>query len=398
MKLRLLAGPRILTAISFGLSGLAFVAANLLLARRLPAEQYALVSLLVGVINVGVVAAPCGMDGAVARGSVRLTRARLGSVLGAGALVAVVGACYARFAYGVRLELAVLTLVSIAAGGITLVAAARFQALHAFGRSLLYLRSQDYALLLGAAVALAFGAQQALVPMIAMASAFALVAALAWRDVLRAVLPHQGESRLAWNEIGAYVSVQLAATLLVQLERLLTPSLLTLGDMATLGVVLALVGPPFRLMQMTVGYALQPRLRAAQSSAERRLLLVREGTLAAGAVVLASLVLWFATPLLVDLFLGGKYRVSQAVLLAALISGALKVASGFAKAAMTALASNRELAMISLISWIGIGIAVLGAMGGARFGLAGVIYGVASGWAIRVVAAGYYVGRQLCRA
>jgi len=183
----------------------------------------------------------------------------------------------------------------------------------------------------------------------------------------------------------------------MQLERLLAASLLGLRDLATLGVVLAVVGPPFRLLQLTVGYALQPRLRAALSRAARVRLLMNEALQAAAIVLVACGVLWFATPFVVRVFLHGKFTVPTDVLLAALVSGALKVCAGIAKASMTALADDRELAYIGLISWIGIAVAIAAAAAGAHVGLSGVIYGVAAGWAVRVAAAAYFVGRRLRR-
>jgi Na+-driven multidrug efflux pump len=85
------------------------------------------------------------------------------------------------------------------------------------------------------------------------------------------------------------------------------------------------------------------------------------------------------------------------VLLAALVSGALKVYGGIAKASMTAIADNRELTYIGVISWVGVAVAIAAAAAaaGAHLGLSGVIYGVAAGWAVRVAATAYFVSRRL---
>jgi len=391
----LLSRPRVLTGASFGLSGALFIVANLLLARELAVEQYALIALLVGVVNVAMIAAPLGIDGAVARKSVTTSAALLRRVLLSAALVAVVAALFSRLAYGINLTIAGLLVVCVCAGAIMIVAAARFQALHAFGRSLVYLRSQDYAVFIASIATLVAGAHQALMPFAVMTGIFLLVAVSAWRDAVRNAGSPGARMQLSWRETAAYLSIQLSATVLMQLEKLLTPTLLTLRDLATLGVVLALVGPPFRLLQMTVGYSLQPRLRSATSVAERMRMLTSEAALAAMVVVGSSIVLWFATPLLLKLLLHDKFAVSAQVLLAALISGALKVASGFAKACMTALANNRQLFHVGVISWVGIALAVAGAAIGARYGLSGVIYGVAVGWAVRILASACFVAGHL---
>jgi O-antigen/teichoic acid export membrane protein len=230
-----------------------------------------------------------------------------------------------------------------------------------------------------------------------MTAAYVVVAAAAWRDALRHSGPSVKHGAISFPEAGTYLSVQLSANLLMQLERLLAANLLSLRDLATLGVVLAVVGPPFRLLQLTVGYALQPRLRAAESHSVRIRLLMNEGIQATATVLVAGVTLWFATPLVVRVVLHGKFTVATDVLLAALVSGALKVYGGIAKASMTAIADNRELAYIGLISWIGVAVAIACAAAGAHLGLSGVIYGVAAGWAVRVAATAYFVSRRLQR-
>jgi hypothetical protein len=288
-----------------------------------------------------------------------------------------------------------LLVACVCAGAIATLVAAYFQAAHAFGRSLFYLRSPDYALFIASLVTLAVGARLALLPFAVMTATFVVVAAAAWRDALRHSDPNVKRGALNFREAGVYLSVQLSLTLLMQLERLLAANLLTLRDLATLGVVLAVVGPPFRLLQLTAGYALQPRLRAAKSHSARIRLLVSEGIQATAMALVASVTLWFATPLVVRVVLHGKFTVTTDVLLAALISGTLKVYGGIAKASMTAIADNRELAYIGLISWVGVAVAIGGAAAGAHFGLSGVIYGVAAGWVVRVAATAYFVSRRL---
>ena len=54
---------------------------------------------------------------------------------------------------------------------------------------------------------------------------------------------------------------------------------------------------------------------------------------------------------------------------------------------MIALSSVRGMEIMGVVSWLGIVIAVLAASYGACYGLAGVIYGVSLGWAIRLLTA-----------
>ena len=52
---------------------------------------------------------------------------------------------------------------------------------------------------------------------------------------------------------------------------------------------------------------------------------------------------------------------------------------------INALGSPPELVRLSVIGWISIGVALLGAVIGARWGLTGVVYGVGLGWAFRAI-------------
>jgi hypothetical protein len=69
--------------------------------------------------------------------------------------------------------------------------------------------------------------------------------------------------------------------------------------------------------------------------------------------------------------------------------------NSFTKSIVSALARPDELAMVNLFGWVSVGLAVLAAIVGARWGLVGVIYGVAFGWLMRALAALYFTFRHL---
>jgi hypothetical protein len=117
-------------------------------------------------------------------------------------------------------------------------------------------------------------------------------------------------------------------------ERLLIPHLLPLHDLATYGILAAIVGSLFRVVQMGVGYSLLPRLRAAPGVLERRRLVAQETRL----VILS---------------------------------------------------------VISRLGWIAVAVAAVAAIAGARWGLPGVIYGVGLGWLVRSFTALYTTARHL---
>ena len=68
--MRYVPSPTVLSMVVYGASGLAFVGANLLLARELSTEQFALLTLLVALNTLGYHLAPLGLDGVVTRSRV----------------------------------------------------------------------------------------------------------------------------------------------------------------------------------------------------------------------------------------------------------------------------------------------------------------------------------------
>jgi hypothetical protein len=71
--------------------------------------------------------------------------------------------------------------------------------------------------------------------------------------------------------------------------------------------------------------------------------------------------------------------------LAAIVAGLAKIVTGFSRATATALADQRELVLVNISGWVSVGIAIAAAAVGARWGLAGVIYGVGFGWMVRAL-------------
>jgi O-antigen/teichoic acid export membrane protein len=189
--------------------------------------------------------------------------------------------------------------------------------------------------------------------------------------------------------------VHAAGLVLVQLDRLVIPHVLPVEDLALYGVLAAIVGSLFRVLQMGVGYSLLPRLRAAPDVLVRRRLIARESRLVAAVIGAGSLAVWVVTPLVEQLFLAGKYHLTGPLILAALITGVAKVLNAFTKATLSALAETRELAVVNALGWVSVAVAVVASAFGARWGLVGVIYGVGLGWLVRAVSAMYYTARHL---
>jgi hypothetical protein len=168
--------------------------------------------------------------------------------------------------------------------------------------------------------------------------------------------------------------------LLIQLERLVIPYVLPLADLALFGVLGAIAGSLFRLLQMGIGFTLLPRLRSATNVLERRQLIAHELRLAVVIAAAGAVAILVLTPLVERWLLAGKYHLPPSLVIAVLFSGVAKIAHAFAKAAATALATQRELALVNAAGWLSVALAVGSAVVAASWGLEGVIYGVGVGW------------------
>ena len=108
-----------------------------------------------------------------------------------------------------------------------------------------------------------------------------LAAAAAWIWLrYRRQEPAGERQHVPWHDALFYVGAQAAGLLLLSMERLTVPKLLTLADLATLGVLSAVALAPYRILQMAVGFTLLPQLRAAKNGGARRSLVAREAVVA----------------------------------------------------------------------------------------------------------------------
>ncbi len=380
----------------YGVAGAGFAGANLILARVLPKEEYALFTLVLALGNLGYSLAPAGVDSIVNRRHLEAGPQLLGRVVTGSSTVAAVFAAIALFSYHLPLSLVALIFVSTAAGGAMMVAGAKFQSEHRFGISLSIIQSPNIVLILAALAVAALDIRRAWLALLIATCGFIVAAVAGWGLLFRERhgKPERGSDFL-WRQALSFAGLDVAGLTLIQLERLVLPHVLPVADLATYGVLAAIVGSLFRVMQMGVGYTLLPRLRAATSVEQRRQLIAHEVKLIGLMVLIGSTVIGFATPMVERTFLAGKYHLPAILIIAALLSGVTKIVNAFAKATVSALATPRELAIINLFGWVSVGIAVAAAVFGARWGLTGVIYGVALGWLIRAATAIYPIAKHL---
>jgi O-antigen/teichoic acid export membrane protein len=380
----------------YGASGLGFAGANLILARVLPTAEYALFTLVIALVNLSFPLAPGGVDGIVNRRHLEAGPRVLKRTLAAGLVTGLIFLLIAGFLYRLGVPLLLVVFAATVGGGAMAVAGAQFQSEQRFGISLALTQSPNLILMVAALVVVVTGIKEARLPLAISALGFVLAGVIGWWTLFRerAAKPHR-ETWFPWTEALSYAGLNATGLLLVQLDRLIIPQVLTLHDLATYGVLAAIAGSLFRVLQMGAAYTLIPRLRAADSVAERRRLIAQEARLVSAIVVAGSVAIWFVTPLIERHFLAGKYHLGGSLLLAALFSGVAKVMNAFTKSTVTALATAGELSIVNLFGWVSVAVAVVAAVAGARWGLPGVIYGVGLGWLLRALTALYLTLRHL---
>lgn len=380
----------------YGASGLGFAGANLVLARLLPTTEYGLFTLVIALANLGYSLAPVGIDGVVNRRHLEAGPALLRRSLTAAVLVGLLFVVVAELAYQMSSMTLLVLFVCTVAGGAMTVAGAQFQSERRYAISLALTQSPNLVLLVAAGAVIASDRRAAWVPLVIAALGFVAAALYGWTVLFRErVSKPARESNFSWTEAFSFAGLNAAGLVLVQLDRLIIPHVLPLRDLATYGVLAAIAGSLFRVLQMGVGYTLVPRLRAAGSVPERRHLIAHEAKLVSAMVVAGSLCIWIITPLIERWFLQGKYHLEGALLLAAVVSGMAKIMNAFTKSTVTALATPAELSLVNVLGWASVGLAIPAALFGSRWGLAGVMYGVGLGWLLRALTALYVTLRHL---
>ena len=393
---KLLHSPTLRSVVVYGASGLGFAGANLMLARLLPTTEYGLFTLVIALSNLGYSLAPAGVDGIVNRRPLDAGPRLLRRSMSASLLVGAVFVGIAAIAYHMSPLMLLVLFVSTVAGGAMAVAGAQFQSERRYGISLALTQSPNLALLVAAIAVLLSNNRQAWLPLVISALGFLLAAVYGWLVLFRERKSHPPrENWFPWSEAFSFAGLNAAGLMLIQLDRLIIPHVLPLQDLATYGVLAAIAGSLFRVLQMGVGYTLVPRLRVAGSVLERRHLIAHEAKLVAAMVVAGSVAIWVVTPLIERWFLQGKYHLAGGLLLAALISGVAKIMNAFTKSTVTALATPVEVSLVNILGWVSVAVAIPAAVFGARWGLAGVIYGVGVGWLLRAVTAFYVTLRHL---
>ncbi len=378
------------TAAAMGIGGVCFSLGSLLLARALPTEDYGRVSLVLGIVSVAGLTAPLGLDQVAARRGIRLDAGWRRAALAAIALTALGAALVAAFVYRLPASLTASVALITLALGIAQAAGGHFQGQQHLRTAVWVVQLLNGALALVALVDLAIGLTGAGEICLAIATVAVLAAPGVWWLVRR----RQGAGdrqptpwRLRWEAI-SLLTVQTGGSAFIQLERLLLGPILGLSDLAVYSVLAALVSSPFRLLQAAVLFTLIPTLRLAGDARARRAKLAREAALVFITIAAGSAAIWVLAPPVACWMTAGRYDLSRALIGATLVSGILKVLSGFLTAVVVSCAAERRLRILSLVSWGTMGVSVAAAFMTAPWGLVAVLYGISAGWLIRCLCTG----------
>lgn len=384
--LRLLKSSTLRATAAFAVAGVAHALATLLLARQLPEIQFAYVALFLALLDFGGPIGTGGADTIVVRyklaASGELSRRVLATGLAAGVLVYFIS----RELYGFSAPLALITGFAIVVGARNRVAASIWQSMQKFGFALLQLQSSHLVLALLAVTAIVFGWQTALIICILHTAYLAVLGSIGWRRT-RHSRPEDDTDleRYPWHECIPIVVITAVTQLSLQAERLLIPHLLHIEELALYGVLAAVVGSPFHMLQIGVGYTLMPRLKSLGSTMQRASVLRHEALFVSILSIAGAFFVWLLGPWVAHLFVGDKFILTTPLVLAAILVGFGKVGNAFFVAIVKALGSADDLKHLATIGWLGLGVSVFAAWLLAANGLAGLLIGIATGWAARIV-------------
>ncbi len=390
----LVSSPPAVSAGFFGLSGLSFALANLLFARVFSLEDYATLALLVAFVMFTSLIGMLGADGIVNRYRMAADRTLFLRVFASTSFVATATAAVIHTVYDVSGELAVVLAPVIVTVTLSRFCAAYLRSHFRLALSLFLNGSVNFSLLVAAiagSLQLISGVLETMLLLLVLQFAIGFAAVI---FVLKEYREPVSGIAYPWPEAVYYLLFSGSAAVLIQMERLITPAVLNLSDLAMLGVLLAIAGPPFRLLQFALGYDLLPRLRSASSASQRQKLLFDRCRLAIYLIVPMWGLVAIVVPVADTFFLSDDYTLSLSLISSVLVVGTVKAFTGIGDSFLTALASARRLRAVGVQSWVSIVASVLGATVGSSYGLEGVVYGVGLGWVARLALAVATIRRQ----
>ena len=383
--------PAIKAAGAFAMGGAAFALANLLLARHLSTQDFGHFSLILSITLLSIPLGPMGLDSVALRHRPGPQIKLLGGALIFGAIGAILVAALAAKIYALDSRILLVLGIAIMAGSLARMSASIFQSVERFKAALLLMQAQNITLIIAAVAAGIFTGISSDAVFSLYAVQWVIVAMIGWYLLLfRSKIPTLPSWKIPWPEIPALFGYLVTHNLSTQVDKLLIPKLMDIETLATFGVLSPLVMAPFKMLQSGVGYTLVPRLKSATSLAHRTRLALHEAKTTSVIVVLSGSAAFIVAPWVTNVFLNGKYELSQLLIASAVFSGVLRVAAMYASSIVTALGESHHLMWMTRASWIALSVSVIGGAWGVQWGLPGFIFGFALGLLVRTGIATFF--------
>jgi O-antigen/teichoic acid export membrane protein len=370
---------KVRTAGAFLLGAVAFVLANLLLARHLTPTAFGLLTLAVAISAAASPVAPFGLTVILVRRHLSLDRKLLLRCAYTSVVVAVGAVALTATLYNLSHSLLIIIAITIVGGGFTRLASARLQRDERFLASTLASESGNYVLFLAALGTLAIGSRDPLWPLASVCVAQALIAGfLSYRlqDVPRGKVT--SPTQLNLSEMLALTGANAATMVLTQLERVAIPIFFEIEALAEFAVLAMFTIAPFRPLEVSVYRTLLPRLSRSTSVSMRRQLLMQEFLYASLLFVGLGTLIVAVTPAIVNVIFSGKYDFSVGMMVCGIMLGQIRVVRSIFSAAIAAIAEQRALLLWTLVEWASVLAAFMGGWLGSRYGLQGFLWGVIS--------------------
>lgn len=365
---------------AFALSGVAFALGNLLLARTMPMNEFGRAALEIALLNLFGVIAPLGLDQVLLRRQDHASTGLFGWVLLVNGFVAVVIGFASNQFYDLPPLEAGLMAVAIAAVGLACVASAGMRAQHRDVVPLIMVFGTNSLILLCGIDG--FLAESISVPQVlaVVAGGNVLLSGIAWIIFYRgSPFPRIPAEPIRWSEAISLLGLVAVGALSIQLERLIIPKTLGGEALAIFAVLSSVATFPFRLVTSGAGFSLAPQLRIAETFQERKLVVVRELSTIGVLLSITTAIIALFAPLVTSLMTGGRYELSETLVLAACLSGGVKVVQSVIRTVVIGCGSHRAIVILNGIGWFAIVVSIFAGIAGSRWGLTGLIIGMAAG-------------------
>jgi O-antigen/teichoic acid export membrane protein len=365
---------------AFALSGMAFALGNLLMARTMPINDFGRVALEIALLNLFSVIAPLGLDQVLLRRQDDASVGLFGRVLLVNGVVAfAVGFASNRFYHLPPFEAGMMA-VAIVAGGVSCVASAGMRAQNRDGMPLVMVFGTNSLILLCGIEGFLSGTVSVDQVLAVVAIGNLIISSIAWIIFpLGNRAPRTPSAPIRWTESISLLGLVAVGALAIQLERLIIPKTLDSEALAIFAVLSSVATFPFRLVTSGAGFSLAPQLRLAETFQERKLVVVRELSTIGVLLSITTGVIALFAPLVTSLITGGRYELSEALVLAACLSGAVKVIQSLIRTVVIGCGSHRAIVTLNGIGWAAIVVSILAGIVGARWDLTGLITGMAVG-------------------